>query len=1080
MFIMCHLTRLDNYVNLLFIFCFLLISSAQAQPAILHTGSSIQPGEALSIQGEFSGTAQVYLAVGTDSNSQQLPVLAQRTGHLAVQLPTRLTSNVYQVWVVDQGQRSASVYLNRAHGVHFDSPDITPGGSVRLFGRNLLLNGTLPQVRLVAQAGGSSGGAALVQAYDAYSLRLTAPTNIMPGQTYDIYVSNGYGGTAGETLVEQSLMAISPGTDYFKLAVPWAVKLNFYQNVYNVRTDARLSLHALGDGVVNDLPALQAAIDSASADGGGIVFIPAGTYKLALNAGGGLNMRSRVVVQGEGKDTTVLRFGYGSTGPNWNANGYWGLIWHNVNQAGLADLSMLNIDDTGNFYNNMTGQGTELFMQRIRFDLNQGSWLWWAGSSRLVISNSDFTQGIDRQAGYHGLLQLNGCQDFVIAHNTFTYAVDGLNLNNTSRGVFEDNLVNRDGSARWPLSLQLVNHVLILNFAENVAVLRNTFKVINGAAQNINDGETIIAEGGGPYRIDEDAGTVSRASATTLQDSSKNWPAMQQHPVVAIVRGPGMGQWRSITSRTANTLTLNKPWEVLPQAGSRYAIFNWGARNWLVQDNTMEGNRRGITLYENATTDVAIVGNTLTNSGSIDISPWQSDNSQNGVPQEFLPMYDTQVIGNHVADTDGSNGVFIGVHTTQYIQPSSFGTSVIGLEVRHNTLTAHQPNVLAVVDDNFPEGYLNDLHFQPGASNYADEQTPAILGSIFQDNTAINCNHAVYLNSGSYNTVVCRMNLINSPDLLQDIRLTAVEHASVATASCLADPVGTGSLAPSADPKTNPAVHRNAKMVSLLPLTGSDSNPQGIVIGFNLVSLPDTTQGTVYIQGARAMPNTWVPLDKAQMLSFQPADNYTGKFLFTYTATNNLSLSSTAATFTIPVENPLPVELVTFRAKTQATDTWLTWRTASERNTDYFAIERSIDSEHFITAGTVHSQGTAATYRFVDKSVSTLVKGPLYYRLRQVDLDSTAAYSSVQIVTFEVAAEVVHIYPNPVMRELQITLFTAGAHFWVYSAVSELVQEGSTATTQGTLDVRNLPVGLYLLAIQLKENTRVYYKFIKD
>ncbi|AMJ67939.1 hypothetical protein AXW84_22850 [Hymenobacter sp. PAMC 26628] len=936
-------------------------------------------------------------------------------------------------------------------------------------------------MRLAPQGGGSGGGLAQVQANDAYSLSLTVPASLTPGQLYDVFVSNGFGGAAGETRVEQPLVAVAAGLDYFQLGVPWAAKLNFHQNVYNIRTDARLTQKALGDGIANDLPALQAAVDRASADGGGIVLLPAGVYKLALNAGGGLYMRNRVVVQGVGKDLTILRFGYNSQTSGWSADGHWGLIWDNIKQGGLADLAMLNVDNTGNFYNNMTGTGSELFMQRIRFDLNLGSWLFWNNSTKLVISNSTFTQGVDAKAGYHGLLQLDGCQDFVVSHNSFTYAVDGLNLNNTSRGVFEDNQVYRDGSARWPVSLNLVNHVLILNFAQDIAVLRNQFKVINGPAQNINDGETIIAEGGGGAgsRIDEDAGTASGATATTLQDNSKNWPAMIKQPVVTIVRGPGMGQWRRIISRTANVLVLDRPWDVLPQAGSRYAIFNWGARSWLVQGNTMEGNRRGITLYQNATTDLAIVSNTLTNSGSIDLTPWQMENIGGNVPQEFLPVYDTQIIGNDVADTDGSNGVFIGVHTVQYVQPRSFGTSVIGVEVRHNTLTAHQPNVPAVVDSNFPEGYINNVHFQPGASNYVDEQTPAILGSIFQDNTAINCNQAVHLNSGSYNTLVCNMQLVNSPVLLDDVRFDGVNHAAVNTSTCPPVVASTGTMPPVADPKTNPIVPSSTTTARLLALSGSDPDPQGQVIGFNLLTLPPAGQGAVYISDKPATPNAWVPINLANDLSFQPAASYVGNAVFTYTATSDRNLTSTAASFTVPVANPLAVELVQFDANPQNLDALLTWRTASEKNSDYFAIERSADATRFIELGMVRSQGSAASYQFVEKGVGSILPGTVYYRLREMDLNGTATYSPVQAIVFGTLFPEMQLYPNPAVGELRMRLPVAGAHFTIYSATSQVLLEADTKTKEALIDISNLPTGGYSLLIQPSQGAQVRKFFVK-
>ncbi|WP_198172707.1 T9SS type A sorting domain-containing protein [Hymenobacter ginkgonis] len=997
-------------------------------------------------------------------------------------MPTGIASDLYQVWVLDAGQRSASVYVNQAHGLHFDSPEITPGGNIRLFGRNLQLTGTTPQVRFVAQNGSSGGGTAQVQPYDAYSMLITAPTSLVPGQVYNVYVSNGRGGTAGETLVGQSLTAITAGTDYFQLGVAWGAKFDFYKNVYNVRTDARLSKKAVGDGVTNDLAAIQAAVDKASADGGGVVFIPAGTYKLALNAGGGLYMRNRVVVQGAGKNLTILRFGYGSEAAGWSPDGHWGLLWESPKQAGLADLALLNVDNTGSFYNNMAGNGTELFMQRIRFDMNLGSWLSWNNSDKIVISNSEFTQGVDAKAGYRGPLQINGTKNFVVAHNSFTYAVDGLNLNTTNRGVFEDNKVYRDGSARWPEALNLVNHVLIMNFAEDVAVLNNLFKVINGPAQNINDGETIIAEGGGGYgaRIDEDAGTATATTPTTLQDNSKNWPAMIQHPVVAIVRGPGMGQWRRIASRTSTTLTVDQPWTVTPQAGSRYAIFNWGARSWIIQGNTLEGNRRGITFYQNATADIAIVNNTLTNSGSIDLTPWQMDNSPAGVPQEFLPVYDTQITGNNVADIDGSNGVFIGVHTIQYLQPRSFGTSVIGVEVRRNTLTAHQPNVPAVVDANFPEGYINDLHFQPGSSNYIDEQTPAILGTIFQDNTAINCDNAVHLNSGAYNTLVCNTKLVNSPNLIEDIKFNAITHGSVSTASCPTSAPTASALPPVADPKTNPVVPHNTSGTRLMPLTGSDPNPNGWVVGFNLRTLPPTTQGVIYLNGSPAKTQDWVPTSQANALTFQPANNYTGQVVFTYTATNDQSLISSAVPFTVPVANPLPVALTQFDAKMQGLDALLTWQTASEVNNDFFEIERSTDASTFATVGRVTAKGTASSYSFTDTGIGSQLQGIVYYRLRQVDLDGTTTYSPTQAVTLTKVATTVQAYPNPTTSELTVRLPSAGAKLIIYTAAGQQIMETSTITAEQTIDVRKLPAGVYLLRIKPTQGPDNQVSFVKE
>ena len=71
--------------------------------------------------------------------------------------------------------------------------------------------------------------------------------------------------------------------------------------------------HAVGDGVANDAPAIQAAIEDAAAAGGGTVYLPAGTYRLAsIHEQPGvrfyiLNYYSGVSLVGAGRHLTRLR-----------------------------------------------------------------------------------------------------------------------------------------------------------------------------------------------------------------------------------------------------------------------------------------------------------------------------------------------------------------------------------------------------------------------------------------------------------------------------------------------------------------------------------------------------------------------------------------------------------------------------------------------------------------------------------------------------------------------------------------------------------------------------------------------------
>jgi polygalacturonase len=66
-----------------------------------------------------------------------------------------------------------------------------------------------------------------------------------------------------------------------------------------------------GDGTNDDRGPIQAAIDAATARGGGTVVFPAGTFRI----GGALTIRSQVVFRGAGVRTTVIRESAGANYP---------------------------------------------------------------------------------------------------------------------------------------------------------------------------------------------------------------------------------------------------------------------------------------------------------------------------------------------------------------------------------------------------------------------------------------------------------------------------------------------------------------------------------------------------------------------------------------------------------------------------------------------------------------------------------------------------------------------------------------------------------------------------------------------
>jgi hypothetical protein len=116
--------------------------------------------------------------------------------------------------------------------------------------------------------------------------------------------------------------------------------------------------------------------------------------------------------------------------------------------------------------------------------------------------------------------------------------------------------------------------------------------------------------------------------------------------------------------------------------------------------------------------------------------------------------------------------------------------------------------------------------------------------------------------------------------------------------------------------------------------------------------------------------------------------------------------------------NPLPIELLYFEAQSyyesSANKVLLIWETATERNNDYFTIERSKDAIHFDELCKIKGAGNSyhnISYQFIDENP---YEGISYYRLKQTDYDGKFKYSFIIAVTikFERGGRY-SVYPNP-------------------------------------------------------------------
>ena len=146
----------------------------------------------------------------------------------------------------------------------------------------------------------------------------------------------------------------------------------------------------------------------------------------------------------------------------------------------------------------------------------------------------------------------------------------------------------------------------------------------------------------------------------------------------------------------------------------------------------------------------------------------------------------------------------------------------------------------------------------------------------------------------------------------------------------------------------------------------------------------------------------------SHVIKFIPWDDDADHLNSSGDLTGALRMGIDLITFTAP----LPIELVRFSGEQIGNNATLNWETATEKDNDYFIIERSIDGKDWLRVGVVDGAGNSAvlnSYSLVDRNAPF---GINYYRLKQRDIDGVETVADVLVVS-DNSAEGILLSPNP-------------------------------------------------------------------
>lgn len=171
------------------------------------------------------------------------------------------------------------------------------------------------------------------------------------------------------------------------------------------------------------------------------------------------------------------------------------------------------------------------------------------------------------------------------------------------------------------------------------------------------------------------------------------------------------------------------------------------------------------------------------------------------------------------------------------------------------------------------------------------------------------------------------------------------------------------------------------------------------------------TLGTVHPEAGYVVINSGNGGSPGEFSTYAVADALATEFVVnSLTYTTPLALGSGA----------LPVTFTDFDVTCNNNGALINWSTSSESNADYFELERSINGNDWTAIGSVKAAGTTSEAQ--DYQLSDGFTGNALYRIKQVDFDGRAYYTSIARTNCQSNGMGMLVYPVPARDILNVVI----------------------------------------------------------
>lgn len=612
------------------------IARAEAQPSIFWFNDPVGPDDSVVVTGsQLDAVTSISIGRVPDGapnaepvGLQRVELLQQNAQSVKFVVPKDIAAGIYRFTLAyPEGALSARLNLPTVYWTQTERGDaVSPGGTVQVFGRNIVRRAAAAGLVLVPEAGGQPVTLPAVGG-DLWRGSFRVP-DALPLGDYRLRLSNGDG--ASDELVDAGrIHVVVPATEAHA--------------TFNVR-----EYGAIGDGIVSSTNAIKAAVNAAQERGGGTVYFPRGRYLIS----GPLVLPAGVSLKGERTDLVNL-------------------IWPDVEEppeALIAGTSHFAIEDltiyasrhrhvvTGGFFRNApisTASDIAIRRVRIRASAFRGHTSPEQTYQRMLKIDQQYGQFLDAVRLTGDRLTVTDCDvvgsgrslyllkasDAVISGNVLNNGRYGwYSITGSNRVIFENNIVSASdlqgsGGSINNLSPDVAG-------SENVIFTRNTFKAMYGW-----DREAVTTDGSGGFYFGQATSLASDRLSLMGPANERVVATSWIGAAVMVVDGMGAGQFAKVArfegaSGEPMSVVLDRKLAVSLDATSVVTITQT-QQNYLITDNVFEDVGVAAQSYGTALNHV-FAGNVSIRTGGFFARAL--------IYYHFQPCWQVQILDNRIVE----------------------------------------------------------------------------------------------------------------------------------------------------------------------------------------------------------------------------------------------------------------------------------------------------------------------------------------------------------------------------------------------------------------------------------------------